>query len=175
MTNKQRLISALILFYIYCAVLLAWPTSAPWKAELLRPILPVVNFVGAYHDLNLFGNPPRQSQRIAFEVFFSDETSSDWRFPRQKLSPEDSADAYVRYVTNYLVRTRVTKASVVWPDLARYIARQNDSPQRHPVRICFKMLSVKTPPPEQGMGQPLKEFDEFEEIFVYDVAAGDLP
>jgi hypothetical protein len=176
---RKPLISIVIAYVVYGLTLMAWPTNPYFdpKPRFLRPIAWPFRFFGLYNEFKLYApNPPMQNGSMLFRVSFDDGTSSFWVFPRDKLTPWDSDHSFDRYLHMYFFWNKNRLYRKARPDFARYIARQNDAPNRHPTLVEIIDRETLIPPPAQGIGQTdgqavIRDFT----YFSYEVKKGDLP
>jgi hypothetical protein len=175
--SRKPLISVLIIYLVYCLWLMAWPFDKYFDArrKFLRPVGQLFAFVGLDVEYKLYApDPPQSVSLFLFQVFFNDGTSTYWAFPRDKLAPWDPPGSFNRYVHMFLYWGTGKLYRKSRPDLARYIARENDSPNRHPIQIDFIEKAGLIPIPEQGIGKPLVQPTQDQKFFSYKVQERDL-
>lgn len=133
-----------------------WPASESTKEALLRPAISTLDFVGVWHRLRLFAPmPPAATGNVEFQVTYDDGTTEPWKPARQQFAPGEKPDSYQRYYYYYVMWGWEGKIDRIWPALAAYIARECDSPRRHPVWVVFvenyawiAPIGQATPPPD---------------------------
>jgi hypothetical protein len=172
---KQRVLSVFVLLYVGCMFLMAWPWPASESAKdrLLRPAIGALDLVGVWHRLRLFApTPPLAHGNVEFQVTYDDGTTENWKPARQQFAAGEKPDSYQRYYYYYVMWGWERKMDRIWPALAAYIARQCDSPGRHPVWVVFVENYGWIPTPADGIGKPLPAPDQHTVLMNYHVPTG---
>ena len=178
--GKSFLLRALANFFIFfciCrSIFMCWPFDQQYNPRvILRPFNEISSYLSLNANLNLFSpNPTGIVDDVKFVVTFDDGTTQDWKFPRDKMLPWDSEGSYGQHVRNVLFWNTQRSVKRIRPNLARYVARQTASADKHPVRVDFLHGSIVIPPLEEGTGKALVHPQQYEKCFSYAVQPGDL-
>ncbi len=175
--TRKPLLSVFIAFIVYGFWLMAWPTNPYFdpKVQFLKPVAEPFRFFGIYREFKLYApTPPLKNFSIFFRISFDDGTGIDWVFPRQKLTPWDSPHSFDRYIQQYFFWEKVPIYHQIRTALARYVARQNNSQNKHPIRVEFISRVSLIPLPVAGTGKPSEQLPKDHQFFSYDVEPGDL-
>lgn len=155
---------------------MCWPFNQYLNLkQLLQPLNNVSSYLGLYANISLFSpDPPRYADDIKFMVIFADGSSSEWMFPRDKMTPWDSEHSFKQYIHNLFFWSVKPALVAIRPDVARFIARQVATSDKRPVQVDFFYAIADVPPPEKGIGQPLIDPEQYGIFYSYDVQPGDL-
>ena len=174
---RKPVLSVLIAYVVYAFFLMAWPTNPYFDAKVvfLRPVSRPFYYFSLYNEFKLYApEPPRQNTAIIFRVRFDDESSNYWVYPRDKLAPWDGEHSFDRYLDMYFFWSKGSLVRKCRPAFARYVARQNDSPSRHPIQVDLIERVRPIPVPEQGIGNLYGPIVQDIEFFSYRVKKEDL-
>jgi hypothetical protein len=155
---------------------MCWPFSQYLNLkQMLQPLNSVSSYLGLYANISLFSpNPPQYADDIKFMVIFADGSSTQWKFPRDKMTPWDSEHSFKQYIHNLFFWSAKSALIAIRPDEARYIARQAATADKRPVQVDFFYATAQVPPPSEGIGRPLILPENYEVFYSYDIQPGDL-
>lgn len=177
--NKLRVpkavISAFILMYVLVLVVWLQPNQR-WRNNVLQPVRPIIMFSGLWQNFEVFAPDPRKVNiHLDAEVTFADNTRTIWEYPRM-----DKLDYLERMVKERYRKLGMDYANwdenkKIWPDLARYIARQEAASRgRVPIQVVLRRHFTFIPPPDIGLIGADHEPERSAEFFKYVVQPGDL-
>jgi hypothetical protein len=144
--SKEAATIIFIVFYCYVMVLQSCASITKFPEQLLEPFRTACLYVGLWSHPELFflsnfnglSQPGYvcDTESVNFLVDFNDGTAVTWCFP-QAMPFFRSPSLFRNYLHVYLFNLLRTshKKQLLWPALAAYVARQNDSSVHHPVGI----------------------------------------
>ena len=142
---------------------------------------PYMIFSGLWQGWDMFSpNPQRINFHLNAEITYQDGTKKDWLFPEMQSLGYFRRYQKERY-RKWRERVRQDDYSKIWPDTARWIARQNYDPKNIPPNppktIVLSRHWSDIPPPTQALYQPLPkayEHTNHYNFFTYQVLPEDL-
>src|SRR5688572_25624170 len=180
---KRRLISAFILFHLYIMAIWGLPGST-FRYIFTQPIADYVIESGLWHSWDMFSPDPLSLNfNVEALIDYQNGETRIWTFPRMERLGYWDRFQKERY-RKWRERDRLDAFANVWDDTSRYIARLNDTPTNHPVRVPLVRHWVPIPAPVMRSGkssfrnyQPMIGEPNF--LFnyrfkYYDVKPGDL-
>lgn len=131
----RAIISGIILFVLIVMLGANLPTSSPIKDQIERIVQPARNLVGLDQYWGVFAPDPRmESWGIRAEITYDDGAVGRWSTPQG----DAFIGAYRFYRWNkYAEQIFLEDRRHIWPDLAIWLVRIHDRPDRHPVRIVL--------------------------------------
>ena len=143
-SHRHLLISAFLLCYIYAVGLTLCPRSI-WKDHLQAPVRPALRYLGLWQNYVTFAPAP-VSKSIALDavVRYADGTTKIWNYPRAE--DEKGLDRFVKDKYRRLLYTHFLVDQRLWPAIARFAARQCDTPEKHPVAVDLVKHITPVPP-----------------------------
>ncbi len=175
---RKPFISVLLAYISFGFVMMAWPTNPFFdpKPFLLRPIGFPFHYFWLYNEFRLYApDPPRHDGSIYYVIHFDDGTVSNWFYPRSKMTPWDSEHSFDRYMCQYFWWNENAMTRRARPGLARYVARQNNSPTRHPVSVDFISRIHVVPDISVGVGNIYPQPFQDVQFYSYSLQPRDLP
>jgi hypothetical protein len=169
---RQPALSVFVGLYSYCLIMLACPNWWGWTRVLIEPIAPVWASLDAVNQFSLFfPDPPRHHYRFDCDIQFDDGSWARWTYPPSTGLFIDRA-LYMRFFYVYMIT--IKPGTATFCDLCRQVARQYNSPTKHPVLVRFNQYIATIPP----FDAPAKAGDSLAEkktiMYTYHVNAGDL-
>lgn len=171
-TVRRCLISAFVLVYIYAVGVSLLPKSICQKA-LIKPVRPFISLCALQQNFVTYApNPWSNSLTLDAAVRFDDGSCSVWHYPR--VETYSGTERIVKDRYRRLLYRSLHQEKMLWPGFARYVARVNDSPQRHPVSVQLvkHLTPVLLPLPGANAEQRVPTQDVC--LFTYAVKAADL-
>jgi hypothetical protein len=161
-----------IFLVFHLAALFFWGMpDNPFRNRMIRPVEKYMLFTGLWHIWGMFAPTPlRFHFDVQAIVKFRDGKEKTWVAPRMEEFSVWERAPKERY-RKWRERIRSEEFAMVWPDTARYIARQlNTDPANPPVEVQLKRYWVEIPRPNRRQDyQPMpKRFDPTN-FFVYAV------
>jgi hypothetical protein len=144
---RVPVISAFIFFYIYTTVLFLSPPS-PLRKTLIAPFWDTLEYAGLWQYFTVFAPPRSYNLYLQAEAQLENGTTVFWQYPRieqldflQKMPRE-------RFRKLYNDIANEPSDGVLWPELARYMARQVYAQTGiKPVKIGLVRFWSDIPPP----------------------------
>jgi hypothetical protein len=167
----RLVISAFIAFHLFAIVTWCIPLDTPLIAAWRAMLRPYVVWTGLFQKWDMFSpDPSKLNGYITAVVTYANGTTSVWGFPR--MEELGSGEKYVkeRYRKFANDNLRLDQYAQLWPDAARYIARQNNHPSNPPVNVELVRNWSIVPPPNSGSVETWNRYV----FFRYGVAPGDL-
>lgn len=158
-----KLREPIILFFLmwhFSGVILWLSPACPLRDAMLKPFLGYLNFFGLWQGWSVFESPRKYNEYLTAQITFANGSQKSWDFPRmEKMGVIEKMfkEKYRRW-TNDCVADE-TKP-FLWPDAARYVARQNRSQTNQPVKVAIIRHWTWIPAPEIGLGKPLSTTDD---------------
>jgi hypothetical protein len=178
---KRAVISLFIFCHLYIMALWGMPGST-FRYWLSVPISDYVLYTGLWHSWDMFSpDPLAVNFTLDAEILYQSGLTRIWTFPRMEKLGYFERFQKERY-RKWRERVRLDVFSMIWDDTARYIARLNDMPANHPVRVTLVRRWQPIPIPIVREGSP-QEYQPMiaEPAFAfnyhfkaYDVKPGDL-
>jgi hypothetical protein len=148
---RKQAISAFILVYLFVMAIQILPTSA-WQQKVWNAVSMPVLWTGLWQTFAVFvPNPRKNNIYIDATVYFEDGTNQSWQYPRmEQLSFLDKMqkERFRKYGNDHVY---FNNESMLWPDLAIYIARQSSRPKREAVRVDLRRHWFDIPPISSGI------------------------
>jgi len=171
MSKSARLaINAFIVFHLFAIVTWCIPLDTPLTAAWRTVLKPYLAWSGLFQKWDMFApDPSKLNGYINAVVTYPNGATSVWGFPRmEELGPGEKyvKERYRKYANDNL---RLDMYAQLWPDAARYIARENNHSSNPPVTIELVRNWWIVPPPNSGV----PEWSRYV-FFRYDVTPGDL-
>jgi hypothetical protein len=168
-------LTTFIIFHL--AAITAWSlqSDSPLIQNFNKLIRPYMLWTGLFQNWDMFApDPSKLNCNVGAVVEYRDGTRSLWSFP--KMESMGLVDKYFRerwrkYANDNL---RLDTNAALWPDAARYVARQNNRPGNPPVAVSLLRYWSEVPPPApNGIYEPAPW--QWYTFFRYPVEARDLP
>ncbi|HLZ71117.1 MAG TPA: hypothetical protein VKV26_14540 [Dehalococcoidia bacterium] len=144
---RRAALSVLILLHI--AAVLVWLLPASQARSAVQGVSDrYINFAGIWQSWGMFApEPANLNLYIHAQIRYSDGSKRDWSFPRM-----DQLDFVTRYrlerFRKYEEYAHLDAYAAIWPDLARWVARQNvGNPANPPVLVTLIRSWWEVPPP----------------------------
>jgi hypothetical protein len=144
---RRLIISALILFH--AVAVLAWLLPASRARGAVQGATDrYINYAGLWQSWGMFApEPANLNLYIHALVTYSDGSQRAWSFPRM-----NQLDLFTRYrlerFRKYEEYGHLDAYGDIWPDLARWVARQNDVDRSNPpVKVALIRTWWSVPPP----------------------------
>lgn len=174
LSNYKVCISVFCASYLASTVVSLCPQS-PIQHKLETVYKPIYDFCGFTQSWNLFGPELRQINFHGTAVItYADGTSEFWEVPRMnKLSYWERfrREKWRKWGDDTMLWPNY---SALWPDLARFIAREhNEDNENPPCQISLSLHWIEIPPPVCPRNS-LPEHTKFHTFFVYQVEREDL-
>lgn len=172
---RKPVISAFILFH--CSLNLAYMFNHhPYIQMYVRSFFSYYSFFGLEQDFGVFAPKPRDSNpHLTAIITYADGTTKLWTYPRMErinLLDRIRMERYRKYFDDNVAWQRFEK---LWPDLARWIARQNfNDPTNPPTMVTLQRFSSAVVIPELGLGKPNPPHSDHQVLATYPVKPVDL-
>lgn len=172
----RAVISAFILLYVTCLWCYMQP-QARWVENAMVYVEPTIMFLGLWQNYQVFSPDVRRANvHLVAEVVYADGQTSIWNYPQmEKLSFPDRLikERYRKLGLDYVNWDKYKK---LWPDLARYAARQGHlSHGGTPVAVRLRRYFWYLPDARKAMsGTAAKPEERSVQFFVYKVLSADL-
>jgi hypothetical protein len=149
--RTRLLLSALLAFHIVAT--LAWLLPGSALRGDLQPVTDrYIGYSGLWQNWGMFApEPSNRNLYIHAVVTYADGSEQQWSFPRM-----NQLDFFNRYrlerFRKYEEYAHLDSYAGIWPDLARWIARQNNrDPGNPPVHVqLIRSWWLVPPPPANG-------------------------
>lgn len=149
---RRILISAFLLFHIVAILSWSLPLNSLLVAEIKQKVTPYMLWSGLFQVWDMFApEPPMLNAYLEAEVTFRDGRTAIWKFPRMQELGYVERYFKERYRKWANERVRADANAALWPDAARYVARQYSTPGNPPVRVrLIRHWSDIAAPPRPG-------------------------
>jgi hypothetical protein len=168
---KHIAISAFLLFHIVAITCWCIPFDSALIREIRDSVRPYMLWSGLFQSWDPFAPVPRSvNLYVEAVVIFKDGHTHTWKFPRmERLSFTERyyKERYRKFVENLAQDSH----SALWPDVARYIARLNNSPNPPQIVMLIRYWSEIVPQAD-GSYHPGPERAHI--FFTYEVKPEDL-
>jgi hypothetical protein len=167
-------ISAFLAFNLFAIIAWCVPLESPLLASCRSMVRPYLVFTGLFQKWDMFApDPSKLNNFVGAVVTYRDGRHALWNFPRmENLGYVDKyfEERYRKYANDCL---RLDMYSGLWPDAARYVARQNTHPGSAPAAVDLVRYWSFVPPPDPNGQAPEGSWNQHT-FFHYDVTPGDL-
>ncbi len=172
---RKPLISTFIACYIYCGGLFLCPPTGGWRQTLLAPFWGLIEYVGLWQYYCVFVPPRMFNLYLEASVTLDNGGVIIWKYPRMELLGLFEKLQKERYRKFYNDVANYPPNEVLWPDLARYIARRVYAQQgKRPVEVTLVRYTSDLPTPTGDPQKPLVDKYESTPFFTYPVQIEDL-
>src|SRR5271167_4704129 len=139
-------INAFLIFHILGVACWSIPLTNPLLAASRNLIRPYFLWAGLFQSWDMFSPTPRSvNSYVEAIVLYKDGTTRNWAFPRMdhlSLTERYFKERYRKFVENVGTETN----AVMWPDVARRIARLNNTgPSAEAMVFLVRYSSVIVP------------------------------
>ncbi|MFN8657886.1 MAG: hypothetical protein U0105_16215 [Candidatus Obscuribacterales bacterium] len=172
----KAVISVFILLYVSAIWCYLQPHSR-WVRNVLVDVEPTIMFLGLWQNYEVFSPDVRRANiRLLAEVQYADGQTSVWNYPQMEKLPYPERVVKERYRKLGLDYLNWEKYKKLWPDLARYIARQEKTQHGGtPVSVHLKRCFWYLPDARKALdGTAEKPQERTVEFFTYKVVPADL-
>lgn len=165
----------------YATAVGAWsvpaPAQPPAVRQLNRWLEPIMLRSGLWQGWDMFAPDPLSIDiSVEGEVLLRDGTSVTWVFPRMETLGYLERYRKERF-RKWRERVRLDAYALVWPDTARFVARQVSRPE-NPARLVQLLRRWEPIPPPVGPWLPARRsaavLTHEYRFFTHAVAPGDL-
>lgn len=145
---QRILINSFLLFHI--AAILSWslPLNSLLVGKLKQAVAPYMLWSGLWQVWDMFAPDPRRTNvYLEGEVTFRNGATAVWKFPKMQdagFAKRYYTERYRKWANDEL---RLDANAALWPDAARYIARQYANPVNPPVVVRLVQYLSEIPPP----------------------------
>jgi hypothetical protein len=146
----------LFLLWHFSGVLLWDSPDCPLKDKLITPFLSYLNFFGLWQGWSVFETPRTYNEYLTADVTFKDGSRGTFEFPRMEklnLAEKMFKEKFRRWANDCLCDESM---SYLWPDAARYVARQYKGQGTPPVSVTLVRHWIWIDPPDIGLTKPLR-------------------
>lgn len=154
-TERRGAASTFILIYLIAVGLWLCPPVL-WRDKLVSLYEPAMLWLGLWQNFGMFAPDPRKiNLHIEGKITYADGSSINYAFPRMDkldLGTRIIKERYRKYTNDFL---NWDKDKVLWPDAARFIAKQHFDERKCPMTVELVRYWAEIPPPEQGVGRAL--------------------
>ncbi len=167
--QSRKILSALILFHLFAVVIWLLPGSALTEKFLprVRPYMTATGFMQSWYMFT--PNPIHIDVTVEARITYADGKVRSWSFPR--MVDMGYVERYRRErFRKFIEVAHQDRYRFLWPTLARYAARRNNTDPRNPpksVELIRRFLAVPPPP------IPLSRY-QFHTFFTMPVKPQDL-
>ncbi|MBI2812002.1 MAG: hypothetical protein HYX67_14395 [Candidatus Melainabacteria bacterium] len=167
-------ISVLIVFYIGTSALYLSPPSL-WRQRLLAPFWNFIEYTGLWQYYTVFSPPRSFNLYLEGEVELANGKTVIWKYPRVEQLGLVEKMQKERFRKLYNDIANEPTDGVLWPDLARYIARQVYAETGvRPVKVGLIRYWSDTPAPTSDpLPKPSTEYKSHK-YFTFPIQAEDL-
>ncbi len=169
---RQQLI-LLFLAWHFCGVLLWLSPDCSLKQQLITPFIGYLNYFGMWQGWSVFEHPRTYNEYLTALVTFKDGSKKIWEFPRMEkmgIIEKMFKEGFRRWGNDCVSDIN---DSFLWPDAARYVARNNIRTGNPPVSVSIIRHWTWIDPPATGIGVPLRTADDGQEVLVTSVVSSE--
>jgi hypothetical protein len=150
-TIKHIVINTFLLFHIFAITCWCIPLDSPLIVNFRSLVRPYMLWSGLFQGWDMFAPSPRNiNSYIEAVVIFNDGRTQTWKFPRlEQLSfvQRQFKERYRKFGEN----VQNDANSILWPDVARRIARLHNNPSDPPtIVLLVRYWSEIKPPSASG-------------------------
>jgi hypothetical protein len=146
-TMKRTAINTFLLFHIFAITCWCIPLDSPLIVNFRNLVRPYTLWSGLFQGWDMFAPLPRNiNSHIEAVVIFNDGRTQTWRFPRlEQLSfaQRQFQERYRKFAEN----VQNDANSILWPDVARRIARLHNNPSDPPTIVLLVRYWSEIKPP----------------------------
>jgi hypothetical protein len=143
---RKSLINCFLIAYLFVMFYELFP-RLPLHHQLFKPVKPAVDYAGLWQTFAVFvPNPRRTNIYLDALISFDDGKSTIWQFPRleqmsilQRLQKE----RYRKFGNDHAY---LADEKMLWPDLARFAAKQAQRPGAAAVSVTLRRHLQAIPP-----------------------------
>lgn len=171
---RRVVISVYIIFHF--SLILDWLFAPRDYKVYAEQFAQYIFFLGLDQNFAMFApNPPQHNVFLAALITYEDGATKLWFYPRMErlgIIERIGKERYRKFFNDNFAFNNVPEQQ---RDLARFIARQNDTyPDNKPVMVTLMRYHGDIPAPSQGIGKPLPRASNSHPIMTYPVAPEDL-
>lgn len=171
---RKPVISSFVLLHLALITIWLFPLH-PALVSLIEPFRAYILFIGIDQDFSVFAPKPRSTNlHMCAVIRYRDGTERLWQYPRMErlaFVERMKKERYRKFFNDSLAWSRFKS---FLPDVARYVARQNNDRQNPVTSVTLLRYAAEIPGPEEGLGKPLPEHSELSILLHYDLKPGDL-
>ncbi len=171
---RKVVISAFLSFQLLLVVCILFPIF-DWQKSLSEYFGGYIAFIGLDQSYSVFTPKPKdENLHLVAVVEHADGSEELWPYPRLEKLPifkRMSMERYRKFGLDNLAQPRFKN---LWPDFARYIARQTNAPGNPPIMVSVLRFSSPIPPPYGNLKLPLPQQSDLTTLFSYRVKPEDL-
>jgi hypothetical protein len=171
---RKPTITMFIVFYIYCGALFLSPPTE-WRQTLLSPFWNFIEYVGLWQYYTVFVPPRIFNLYLEGNVKLENGELLVWKYPRMEQLGLIEKMQKERYRKLYNDIANNASDGVLWPDLARYIARKVYVQHgKRPIEVTLVRYWSDIPP---ASGDPLPRLsNKYDSLgfFTYPIRIEDL-
>jgi hypothetical protein len=146
---KRSLITLFLLFHLVAILSWSLPLNSLLIAGVKQKVASYMQWSGLFQGWAMFApDPPKTNAYVDAEVTFRDGRTAIWRFPRMQELGFIQRSFKERYRKFSIERLARNGNAALWPDTARYIARQYPDAGNPPVLVRLIRHFSDIPPPE---------------------------
>lgn len=170
--DRRHMISAFILLYLYSVGLCLCHKSL-WQQKLIAPVRPLVCLLSLQQNYETYApNPWSSTMQLDADITFNDGTTAVWRYPRVEAMCGMERIIKDRY--RRLLYKSLYQRKQLWPGFSRYVARINDTSERHPVTVQLVKHTTPVLLPAPGTHEAPQAGTTDTVLFTYAVQKQDL-
>lgn len=149
-TAKIAAINAFLIFHLIAITCWCIPLNSALVTSIRNAVRPYMLWSGLFQAWDMFSPTPRSvNAHVEAAVIFKDGRIHTWKFPRmEQLSLTERA--FKERYRKFVEYVQEQKYAGLWPDVARHIARANNSNSNDPPQVVMLIRYWSDiPPPEQ--------------------------
>ncbi len=168
------MISALIVFYVGTSAVYLCP-ALPWRQRLLSPFWNMIEYTGLWQYYMVFAPPRTYNLYLQGEVELANGQTVVWKYPRMEELRLLEKMPRERFRKLYNDIANEPTDGVLWPELARYMARQvYKQTGVRPVKVGLVRYWSDVPPPISDPLPKPSTLYKSHKYFTFPIQAEDL-
>jgi len=153
-TVRRAAINVFILFHLVAITCVALPWNLPIAAGVKELVRPYMRWTGLYQTWDMFGPDPEMVNSYVKSVIVTqDHHMRVWSFPRMEELGLGERYEKERY-RKFLEVLPQTQYALLWPDVARHLARSLNNPSDPPDKIMLIQFQSEIRPGVDDSHEP---------------------
>ena len=169
---KYAAINAFLIFHLVAITAWCIPVNSPLNIVFREHLRPYFLWSGLFQSWDMFSpNPKSSNAYLEAVVIYKDGSTELWPFPRMELLSYRERYFKERY-RKYEENLNSTLYPALWPDAARFIARQQRTHASPPRKVILVARWSHIIPPDEGANE--RGPWDADVFYSYDVQPEDL-